>query len=522
MASRVGDVTVRLRADTSQFQRSMRGVTRVMGPLVAIFSVGAIAKGIFNTTREFQRLEAQLKTVTGSAANASRAFKNLEKFAKETPFQVEENVEAFIRLRALGLEPTNEVLKDFGNIASGMGRRITDFARAVQGAVTGETEALKSFGIVSRIAGDEISFIFDGVTRTVKRDSGEIVQALRDISQENFAGAMANEMNTLNGKISNLGDNLASLARTIGAAVTPALGGMLDILNKIVAKTDELAKGVQGLFPGFEFGDVPTSLEAIKEEQASIARRLGTRLTTFQQLTDAAGVRGRTMAERVQNARVQTGGDVQFQILAAAAAIESLTARSEELEEAFNKVTRQTEAEAAATAERNAQLLRDFRRPTPGVVGVGRPQIGLKLPPKIISEDIVPGFERLEQATRDADNALDETAQATNAFASNMVGQFSGMFGSITSGMNQMVQSALRALAALAASQIAGPIGGVIGSLFGAPHVGRRPVAATPVIAMNVNVSGAGNPLAMARDAQWQTALRESLLVANQGGFRIG
>lgn len=246
----LASLVVNLRADTAQYQSKMGVASKTLGSFrgavaraAVVFGAGfglaKAARFIVNTNREFERLNAQLMTVTGSATAAAQAFDFLEKFAAETPFQVEENVEAFIRLRALGIRPTIDMMRDFGNIASGMGRRITDFARAVQGAVTGETEALKSFGIVSKIQGDEISFTFDGVTKTVQRNSTAIVNALQEISQANFAGAMANEMDTLNGIISNTKDAFGTIARTLGEVLRPVLADILGNFRDMATNLSE-------------------------------------------------------------------------------------------------------------------------------------------------------------------------------------------------------------------------------------------------------------------------------------------
>ena len=267
MAS-LGDIFVNLRANTAAFIGPMRraqGQTSAMSgtlkrlavQMAAGFGLIQAGRWLVNVNREYERLNAQLITVTGSQKEATRAFQALEQFAKETPFQIEENVQAFVKLRALGIQPTNEMMTDFGNIASGMGRRITDFARAVQGAVTGETEALKAFGIVSRIQGEQMSFTFNGVTRTVKRSSAEIVEALQEISQESFAGAMANEMDTLNGILSNLQDNMGILARSIGVVMLPILKGMAGKIRDVAGAIAE-NKGAVRAWAGvvFEAGKV--------------------------------------------------------------------------------------------------------------------------------------------------------------------------------------------------------------------------------------------------------------------------
>ena len=233
----LASLVVNLEANTAKYQSSIRSssklttnFTKQLGVLAGALgfagvtaSVVRMSRGIINVNREFERLSAQLKTVTGSQEAANQAFKGLEQFASRTPFQIEENVQAFVRLRSIGLQPTMKEMENLGNIASAFGRRITDVAAGAIGAFTGSTERLTEMGIVTRILGDQISLTFNGVTETVDRNAQSVVDALGRIAESNFAGAMANEMDTLNGIISNIQDNFGALARKIGESVLPML-----------------------------------------------------------------------------------------------------------------------------------------------------------------------------------------------------------------------------------------------------------------------------------------------------------
>jgi hypothetical protein len=67
-------------------------------------------------------------------------------------------------------------------------------------------------------------------------------------------------------------------------------------------------------------------------------------------------------------------------------------------------------------------------------------------------------------------------------------------------------------------------LGSLFGGILGGGGLGKAGgkggIGAMPKFSMNVQVPAAGNPIAFARDAQWQAALRESILVANRSGFR--
>lgn len=202
-------------------------------------------KGIFNINNEFESLSGSLKTVTGSAEGAREAFAVIEKFALDTPYQLEEIVEAFIRLKALGLEPSMEALTSYGNTASAFGKNIMDFTEALSNAVMFNFRSLRSFGIMATTEGNKVKFTFQGVTTEVAKDAKSIEAYLRKIGDVNFGGAMAEQMNTMGGVMSNIEDALGSAARTIGATgLNQVITESLKKLNDLIDNSDEAAKSI--------------------------------------------------------------------------------------------------------------------------------------------------------------------------------------------------------------------------------------------------------------------------------------
>ncbi len=181
----------------------IRGITRSFGFLV-------------NTNREFEKLHASLKTVTGSLKGADDAFAMIEDFASKTPFSVEQLTEAFIKLKALGLDPSADALRSYGNTASAMSKDLLLFVDAVANATTGRFMNLKTFGINAQVQGDKVAFTFNKVTTAVNKNVTEIEHYLRRIGNTQFAGAMKEQMDILDGIFSNINDNLSRIARQVG------------------------------------------------------------------------------------------------------------------------------------------------------------------------------------------------------------------------------------------------------------------------------------------------------------------
>ena len=189
---------------------------RYAAVLVTTYVTTQTIGGLVRTAAAYEQLRLQLETVTGSMYAAEGAFGLILDFAKTTPFEVDKITEAFIRMKAVGIEPTRELLTSFGNTAAAFGKDITDFSDAVIAATTGEAERLKAFGIVARMEGDKVRFIFDGMEQTVARDADAIVAHLKKIGDERFAGGMERQTNSLAGAFSNLQDSASSLADAIG------------------------------------------------------------------------------------------------------------------------------------------------------------------------------------------------------------------------------------------------------------------------------------------------------------------
>jgi len=196
-----------------KFGKASKAASRVadgMAKVIKGVGAGVVALGTatLTTGASFEKLRAQLKTATGSAEAAQSAFSFIRDFATETPFQVEEITTAFVKLTNFGLTPSREALTAYGDTASSMGRSLDQMIEAVADATTGEFERLKEFGIKAKTEGENVSFTFRGVTTTIGKNADEIEQYLISLGQNNFAGAMAEQMDTLNGVISNAKDSL--------------------------------------------------------------------------------------------------------------------------------------------------------------------------------------------------------------------------------------------------------------------------------------------------------------------------
>ena len=222
---RLGDEQARLDRSSGRLQRRLDrlGRTRpapragglgIGGALGGLAGYG-LGRGLFRgfggfieTASKFETLETTLGTIEGSSEKARQSTRWISDFAARTPFELDQVSEAFVKLRAYGMDPTNGLLRTLGDTASGMGKDVMQAVEAIADAVTGENERLKEFGIKARMSGNRITYEYSdsaGRTRTdsaAKTDREGIQRVLTGIMNERFAGAMEDRMATFGGMLS--------------------------------------------------------------------------------------------------------------------------------------------------------------------------------------------------------------------------------------------------------------------------------------------------------------------------------
>lgn len=241
---------------------------------------------LINTQRTFDKLNAGLITATGSAEGAAAAFDSLQKFAKETPYGLEQSVQAFIRLKNLGLNPSEAALMSYGNTAAAMGGDLIQMIEAVADATTGEFERLKAFGIKASQENGKVSLVFKGQTTTIKNNAKEIEKYLLRLGNVDFAGASTNRMKTLDGSISNLEDTIDGLflkvsQSGIGDAIKAGVDGASESLETLGDNLDtvgDIALVVGAIFAGRYASSMVGSIQktvaaSIEQKQALVAEQ---------------------------------------------------------------------------------------------------------------------------------------------------------------------------------------------------------------------------------------------------------
>jgi tape measure domain-containing protein len=239
------EAVTKLRQVQSQSQateRAVEGLGAAVGKLAAALGVIQAARFVFVKTAELESQTRSLQVLTGSAEKAGQIIKELQQLGAVTPFTSTELIDSAKRLQAFGVE-SNKVVETT--------RRLADVSGATGAELQGLVTAYGQVQAKGRLQGEELlQFQERGVAlQQVLREeyglSGEefqkalekgrisaeaveyAIQKLTDAGGKYANGAIA-QSDTLNGRFSTLQDGIEGLARTIGAALTPAIKAVLN------------------------------------------------------------------------------------------------------------------------------------------------------------------------------------------------------------------------------------------------------------------------------------------------------
>lgn len=386
MAGKLGVLTLNLVARIGQFVEPMKNAERQTktsasnmardfeeadkGISMSAKNIGLSLAGVavsyvsldrlINTQRTFDKLNAGLITATGSAEGAAAAFDSLQKFAKETPYGLEQSVGAFIKLTNLGLKPSEAALTSYGNTAAAMGKDLDQMIEAVADATTGEFERLKEFGIKASQENGKVSLTFKGQTTTIRNNAKEIEKYLLNLGNVDFSGAMENRMKTLDGSIANLEDTVDSLflkisQSGIGDAIKAGVDGASESLEALGENLDtvgDIALVVGAIFAGRYSANMLGSIQktiaaSVEQKQALVAEKAANvQLLSTQMQAARSKVGALTAEQNLLIARIRQNTNLQERIVLEARA----TQVAIQLAVAERQATASTAAYTAATS----------------------------------------------------------------------------------------------------------------------------------------------------------------------------
>ena len=295
----VDELIVQIKADTKGLKKGLDGVNKSLNrtsktskaagaamkklaALAAVYFSAKTVSSMVKVTATFEDLKDSLDTVFGSMKKGDAAFERIMKFAQTTPFQIETVTQAFISLKAAGIEPSEEMLRIFGNTASVTSDKVGTFnalIRLTQRSASGglgleELNMISDRGIdVLGILAAKLDLAKDEIATFGSTAEGAriIVKALMEGLNEKFPDTMGRYMDNLSTKSS----NLTIAFKRLSAAIMTKTGGStmlkasLDFLTRAADDARNIMMG-DATFASTFFTPAPTEEP---EKKASSGKR---------------------------------------------------------------------------------------------------------------------------------------------------------------------------------------------------------------------------------------------------------
>nr|WP_301332547.1 tape measure protein [Parerythrobacter lacustris] len=224
---------------------------------VAFAGLALLTKGAIRAGVDFEQTRIAFETMLGSAEQAQKTLAELSQFAARTPFELGQLEEASKRLLAYGTSADDLIptLKMLGDITAGVGmdklpQLILAFGQ-VQAATKLTGAELRQFSeagvpLLGALA-DELGKTEAQIIQMVSEGSvgfEQVKSALAGLSGEGgkFFNLMEAQSASLGGMWSNLRDQVALTARTIGTELMPYLKPLVDQLILVAQSVGNFAK----------------------------------------------------------------------------------------------------------------------------------------------------------------------------------------------------------------------------------------------------------------------------------------
>lgn len=200
---------------------------------VLISGIATFMQSVIETRKEMEKYQAVLTNTFQNKEKAAQSLAMIKAFAAETPFQVNQLTESYVKLANRGFVATKEEMTKLGDIASNTGKDMDQLVEALLDAQTGEFERLKEFGIRASKSGDKVTFAFKGVktqTDFTEKSIQKYILSLGELT--GVQGSMAAISATMAGRLSNLEDKWGRLKNNFGAQSQQNLTSYIGLLGK--------------------------------------------------------------------------------------------------------------------------------------------------------------------------------------------------------------------------------------------------------------------------------------------------
>lgn len=269
-------------------------VLALAGAVVGVRAIKSAFQSMFDTGDKFERLSLQMEQTMGSLAAGEEATAWVKDFAKNTPLQLQEVTDTFLRLKNFGLDPLDGSMQAIVDQSAKLGKGYE--------AVEGISLALGQAWAKQKLQGEEIMQlvergvpVWDLLANVTGKNTAELqkmseagligrdtIKALIDEMGKQSAGAAAQNMTLLSGYVSNLTDEWQLFLNEIAQSgaldyAKDQLRQLIDTIQEMKA-TGELKEWAQRISDGFI---------AVAETSKAVVLAIKDNISTFALLAKA-------------------------------------------------------------------------------------------------------------------------------------------------------------------------------------------------------------------------------------------
>ena len=299
---------------------------------VGINTIKNALRDMLNTGDQFERLSLQMNQTMGSLAAGKEATEWVKDFAKNTPLQLQEVTDTFLRLKNFGLDPLDGSMQAIVDQSAKLGKGYE--------AVEGISLALGQAWAKQKLQGEEIMQlvergvpVWDLLAKVTGKNTAELqkmseagllgrdtIKALIDEMGAQSAGAAAQNMSLLSGYISNLTDEWQLFLNEI------AQSGALDYAKEQLRQLIEYIQELKASGQLKEYAqNISNAFIAISEASKSVVLAIKDNIGTIALLAKAyAAVKLAGFANDAKNLAVTLGTNLVTGTTAAATATKTL------------------------------------------------------------------------------------------------------------------------------------------------------------------------------------------------------
>lgn len=292
--------------DTSA-RAASRGIDTLGNRTMLGAGVMAIAfeRTFIKTADQFERYQIMLNQLQGSESAGAEALAWIEDFTQNTPYAVNQVTDAFVRLKAFGIDPMDgsmQAIVDQAAMMGGTAETVEGIARALGQAWTKgklqaeEANQMLERGVpvwdyltkISKDLGHNNGFGYTAAEIQKMSEKGELGrESIRRLIEEMGKvsdGAALNQMKTWSGMVSNMGDHWTMFQKDVmqSGAFEKLKIELSEILEKLdemkeTGEYDELVETVgQNLVEAFETaGEAITTAKEVGEALWPVLRTIG-------------------------------------------------------------------------------------------------------------------------------------------------------------------------------------------------------------------------------------------------------